>query len=127
MVGRIGRLVLGAVLASTVLGQAPAVAGQDVVRRGGCSGSSDWKLKLSPEDAGIEVEFEVDQNVVGDRWRVVLRHDGDVFFRGRRTTRGPSGSFTVREVEPDLPGLDRFRARAVDLATGEVCAGRASI
>ena len=44
----------------------PAVASagdRDVIREGPCSGRSDWKLKLSPEDGRIEVEFEVDQNV----------------------------------------------------------------
>ena len=55
--------------------------GNDVIREGSCAGQSDWKLKLSPEDGGIEVEFEVDQNVSGDRWRVKIRHDGDLAFR----------------------------------------------
>jgi hypothetical protein len=37
-----------------------AVAGdRDVIREGSCSGSSDWNLKLSPENGRIEVEFEV--------------------------------------------------------------------
>ena len=104
-----------------------ALAGQaDVIRRGSCSGQSDWKLKLSPEDGGIEVEFEVDQNVVGDRWRVRIRHDGDLAFRATRTTRGASGSFEVRTVEPNHAGSDAFRARARNLSTGEVCAGAAS-
>ena len=47
-----------------------AVAGNnDVIQEGRCSVSSDWKLKLSPENGRIEVEFEVDQNVVGQTWR----------------------------------------------------------
>jgi hypothetical protein len=105
-----------------------ALAGQqDVIRRGSCSGQSDWKLKLSPENGGIEGEFEVDQNVTGDRWRVAIRHDGDIAFRGTRTTRGASGSFEVRTVESNSAGSDTFRARARNLATGEVCLGSASI
>ena len=104
-----------------------ALAGQgDVIRQGSCSGRSDWKLKLSPEDGRIEVEFEVDQNVVGDRWRVTIRHDGAVAFRGTRTTGGASGSFEVRTVEPNHAGSDAFRARARNLSTGEVCVGGAS-
>jgi hypothetical protein len=107
---------------------APASAGdRDVERRGSCSGRSDWKLKLSPEDGGIEVEFEVDQNVNGDTWRVVMRHDGNRFFRGRRTTRPPSGSFEARRVVNNHDGSDRFFARARNLSTDEVCRGRASI
>ena len=105
-----------------------AFAGQsDVVRRGSCSGQSDWKLKLSPQDGRIEVEFEVDQNVSGDRWRVKIRHDGNIAFRDTRRTHGASGSFEVRTVEPNHTGSDAFRARARNVSTGEVCAGSASI
>jgi catechol 2,3-dioxygenase-like lactoylglutathione lyase family enzyme len=106
----------------------PAFAGDNDVRRSGnCSGRSDWKLKLSPEDGRLEVEFEVDQNVNGDTWRIVMRHDGNRFFRGRRTTRGPSGSFEVRRVVNNNAGTDRFTARARNLSTDEVCRGSASI
>ncbi|MEX2202634.1 MAG: hypothetical protein WD965_00955, partial [Actinomycetota bacterium] len=104
-----------------------AVAGdRDVIQEGGCSGSSDWKLKLSPENGRIEVEFEVDQNVSGDRWRVKIRHDGDRVFRGTRTTGGASGSFELRIVEDDRAGADTFRARARNLSTDEVCRGSAT-
>jgi hypothetical protein len=109
-------------------GAAPAMAGDDdVIEKGDCSGASDWKLKLSPEDGDIEVEFEVDQNVVGDTWRVRMRHNGDLFFSGKRTTKAPSGSFEVRRVVDDLDGTDRFKARAKNASTDEVCVGRASI
>jgi len=104
-----------------------ASAGQnDVIREGSCGDSSDWKLKVSPENGRLEVEFEVDQNVSGDRWRVRIRHNGDLAFRGTRTTRGASGSFTVRIVEDDASGSDVFRARGRNLSTDEVCVGRAS-
>ena len=104
-----------------------ASAGQnDVIREGSCSDSSDWKLKVSPEDGDLEVEFEVDQNVSGDRWRVRIRHDGDLAFRGTRITRGASGSFEVRIVENDTAGSDAFRARARNLSTDEVCVGSAT-
>ncbi len=117
-----GSLAVGILGASSV---ASAKEG-DVIETGTCSGASDWKLKLSPEDGRIEVEFEVDQNVVGDVWRVRMRHDGSLFFRGNRTTGAPSGSFTVRRVEEDLAGADRFVARARNLSTDETCVGRAS-
>ena len=104
-----------------------AAAGQnDVIREGLCGNASDWKLKISPEDGRLEVEFEVDQNVSGDRWRVRIRHDGDLAFRGARMTHGASGSFTVRIVENDPVGSDVFRARARNLSTDEVCAGSAT-
>jgi hypothetical protein len=122
-----GIVLAGALAFAMIGGNGVALAGDnDVIREGSCSGSTDWKLKLSPEDGGLEVEYEVDQNVTGDRWRVKIRHDGDLVFNGVRTTRGASGSFEVRIVEPDDSGTDGFRARARNLSTGEVCVGSAS-
>jgi hypothetical protein len=102
-----------------------AMAGnRDMIQEGSCTGSSDWKLELSPENGQIEVEFEVDQNVSGDRWRVKILHDGDRVFRGTRTTGGASGSFDVRIVEDDGPARTRSApARATCRPTR--CAGAA--
>lgn len=96
-----------------------------MIRTGGCGGRSDWKLKLSEENGRIELEYEVDQDRVGDVWRVRIRHDGGLVFAGRRTTRGPSGSFTVRLLQGNRVGDDIFLGRALDLRTGETCGGRA--
>lgn len=105
----------------------PAMAGDgDVEREGSCGRRSDWKLKLSPENGGLEVEFEVDQNVSGDRWRVIMRHDGRRFFKGHRTTKGPSGSFEVRRVVNNHAGRDHVFAKARNLSTNEVCRGSVS-
>ena len=120
----VGALLLGTTLVAAAAGPVLAKDG-DVIRRGACSGVSDWKLKLSEEDGRIEVEYEVDQNRVGDVWRVRIRHDGDLVFAGRRATRAPSGSFSVRIVQRNRAGDDVFRARAETLRTGEVCGGRA--
>ena len=97
----------------------------DVIRRGNCTGSTDWKLKLSEEDGRIEVEFEVDQNRNGVSWNVRLFQNGSQIARATRVTRGPSGSFEFRKVAPNTAGTDSFRARATR-ASGEVCIGRAS-
>jgi hypothetical protein len=118
--------VIGIVGLMGAAGPAALANDRDVERRGSCSGRSDWKLKLSPEDGGLEVEFEVDQNRVGHRWRVKIRQNGERIFRGVRETRGPSGSFEVRTVTNNTPGVDRFKAKAVNLSTGETCVGRAS-
>jgi len=119
-------LALATSLALAVPAGVATAGDRDVIREGSCSTSSDWKLKLSPEDGRIEVEFEVDQNASGDRWRVKIRHDGDRVFRGTRTTGGASGSFEVRIVEDDQAGADTFRARARNLSTDEVCRGSAT-
>jgi hypothetical protein len=99
----------------------------DVIKRVGCSRGTTAELKLSHEDGGIEVEFEVDQNRSGVTWRVVIRRPGGgEIFAGRRTTRPPSGSFEVRRVTANRPGADTIRARAIS-PSGQVCRVTASI
>ena len=119
-----------AVLATASLAAAPgAVAGDDdaVIKRGNCTGAADWKLKAKLDDGRIETEFEVDQNRVGRRWKVTLRRDGNVVFRGVRTTKAPSGSFEVERRISNSAGSDRIVARARALATGQVCRGSLTI
>jgi hypothetical protein len=113
-----------AVLTVPVLVAAPAFANDDdVIRRGSCSGSTDWKLKAGPEDGRIEVEAEVDSNRDEQTWRWRLRHDGSLSARGTATTHGPSGSFEVRRVVVDASGTDHLVFRARNPRTGEVCRG----
>ena len=124
---RRGIAVAVAAFSVATLMAGPASANDaDVIRRGSCSGASDWKLKLSPEDGRLEVEYEVDSNVVGQTWRVRLFRDGERFFRDTRTTRAPSGSFEVEREISNSPGPDRVTARARNLGTGEVCRGSAT-
>lgn len=124
-------LGLAALTTAVILVSAvPAAAGggdREVIRRGSCSGATDWKLKLKLDDGRIETEFEVDQNRVGKRWRVVLKRDGVRFFRGIRTTRAPSGSFSVERRTNNTAGTNRIVGRAVSLSSGEVCRGVARI
>jgi hypothetical protein len=130
MLDKMIRIAVTGALALTVMavGSSAAIAKDgDVIRTGQCSGSSDWKLKLSPENGKIELEFEVDSNKSGQDWRVKLFHDGNRFFTGTRTTGGASGSFTVRQVVANHSGTDSFKAKAVNLASGETCVGTASI
>ncbi|MFL5737742.1 MAG: hypothetical protein ACJ76P_10425 [Actinomycetota bacterium] len=121
--------IAGLMVAGLFSAAAPAAMakGADVVRQGTCTGNSTAKIKLSKDDGRIEVEFEVDQNKVGDTWRVKLSDNGDRFFSGTRTTQAPSGSFEVRKRTNDATGTDTIRARARNLSTGEVCTATASI
>jgi hypothetical protein len=48
--------------------------------------------------------------------RVRIRHDGDLAFRGVRTTRGASGSCEVRIVESNRRGADRFKGLASNVS-----------
>ena len=58
----IGSVLMLGMIGAAMLSLPAGVAAKDgdVIRTGSCSGRSDWKLKLSPEDGRIEVEFEID-------------------------------------------------------------------
>jgi hypothetical protein len=91
-----------------------------VTVRGTCTQQSTSKLKLSRDDRGIEVEFQVDENRNGVPWKVTLRRNGARVASLTARTRAPSGSFEIRRVIADGPGADRITARATR-ASGEVC------
>jgi hypothetical protein len=119
----------GLLIAAATAATAPATAAKagDVIETGACSGSADWKLKLSPDNGKIEVEFEVDQNRVGKTWRVKIKRDGNVLASGTRVTQAPSGSFTFRATVSNGAGADTIVGKARNLASGQVCRGVATI
>ena len=125
MVRRTTAALAAAVMVGMLATAVPATAGDDEkIRRGACSGSADWKLKVKPDDGRLEVEAEIDSNVSGQTWRWRISHNGSVSARGRKTTHGPSGSFSVERRMANLSGTDRFRLRASH--DGQVCRGRIS-
>jgi hypothetical protein len=123
-------LVAAGFLAAMSLGStavaAPASHGGNAVRAsGGCSSSAVWKLKAKPDNGALEVEFEVDSNANGQVWKVRLKDNGDRFFAGKRTTAGPSGSFSVQQSTANRGGNDVIRARAVH--GDEICRGTLTV
>ena len=108
------RSVAIAVAALTAVIAAPAGVAKDGDIRiaGSCTSAASSKLKLSAEDGGIEVEFEVDQNRNGVPWRVTLRRNGSLVASTTARTRAPSGSFEVRRVIAGSPGATRVVAVA---------------
>jgi hypothetical protein len=113
--------------ASCVAISAPAQANSaDKVRTGSCTGTSDWKLKVGPEDGRLEVEGQVDSNRVGQTWTWRIVHNGSVSATGTRTTLAPSGSFTVRRTVLNRAGTDSIVWRADNVRSGETCRGTLS-
>jgi hypothetical protein len=98
----------------------------DVVVRGKCSKTSTYKLKLSPENGRIETELEVDNNVNGRIWDVVMTDNGVKVFGGAARTVAPSGSFELRRLLVDRAGADRVVATARSRVTGETCRAQAT-
>ena len=118
--GAAATLLIAAALPVVGAGTAQA-SSSDVVRRGSCSASTDWKIKAKPDDGRIEVESEIDSNRTGQTWSWVLRRNGAVAATGQSVTRSPSGSFEVSRRTANAPGADAFSFRAVNARTGEVC------
>jgi hypothetical protein len=122
LVGAAAAMLVGGITA----GPASAKDGE-VVRRGNCTGATDWKLKAKPDDGRLEVEFEVDSNRNGQVWSVRMTDNGVQVFSGTRTTQPPSGSFSVERRIANRAGVDTIRARATNARTGEVCRGSLQI
>jgi hypothetical protein len=87
---------------------------------GTCTDGSTVKLKAKPDDGRLEVEFEVDQNRDGVRWKVRARRDGKLVIKTSAVTQAPSGSFSVERKIADPAGSNRIAARATS-PSGEVC------
>ncbi len=94
---------------------------------GGCGGAAIWRVKAKPDNGGIEFEGEVDSNHRGQAWHWTIKHNGSMSAKGSSTTKGVSGSFTVRRVMVNLSGTDHFVFRAERRATGAVCRGTISL
>jgi hypothetical protein len=113
-----------AVAALAAVSSAPAKGGgARVIKQGSCSGSANWKLKAKVDGGLIETEFEVDQNVAGKKWRVVIRQNGVKRFSGIKTTKAPSGSFTVHKLLDNKAGKDRIVGKATAPSNGQTCRG----
>ena len=118
-------------LALPLAAMAPATAshggGAAVSSHGGCGGPAVWRLKAKPSNNRIELEAEVDSNHVGQVWDWTIKHNGSMSAKGASTTRGASGSFTVRRLMANASGTDHFVFRAERRATGDVCRGTISL
>jgi hypothetical protein len=114
------------VLAVALPAVASARSDPGVIKTGKCSNGAGWKLKAKHDDGLIEVEFEVDQNISGRSWNLVLRRDGAVVARATRVTRPPSGSFELNRRIGNPAGSDRIVAFA-RAARGGTCRAALSI
>ena len=120
-------IAVGSLMALAVPGVANAKGGGGVRVNGTCSAASTSKMKIKTDNAKIQTEFEVDENVVGDLWKVTISDNGTVVAKAKATTVAPSGSFTVRRKTADLPGTDMITASAKNTSTGETCSATASL
>jgi hypothetical protein len=129
---KIGMIAIAAVaaVALTLPASAASADGVEREKRGTCDPSGRWELSLDKEHGKIDVDFEVTSKRAGQRWKVVLRHDGSKFYEGTKVTRVDDDERPDLEVERtvnDRSGTDTFKARARNKATGAVCRAVLSI
>jgi hypothetical protein len=98
-----------------------------IVRRGACTGPSDWKLDVRQEDgARLRVTLEIEGGRSGQAWHIFLSDNGVNIFSGTRTSEG-GGHVEVRVRTTDRSGADAIKAAANNVVSGESCAGRATL
>ena len=111
---RMALVVATTFAAATVLtGPAPAYAkGGDAIRSSSACSTGVIKLKAKHDDGRIEVEVEVDTNRRGQVWSLTLKDNRVTVWQGRRTTRAPSGSFSVHQRIANRAGTYVITVRA---------------
>jgi hypothetical protein len=127
-VRRVSRSLIVVLVAVCVALPSPASARADrIVRRGACSGHSDWKLDVRRADEGrLRVTIEIEGGRPGQDWHIFLSDDGVRIYAGARTS-GVGGHVEVRVRTTDRAGSDTVKAAANDVAAGETCRGRATL
>jgi hypothetical protein len=119
-----------ATIALLIPAGAATAGGVEKEKHGQCTPKGRWELSLDKEAGRIEVDFEVTARPAGQRWKVVMRHDGVKFFDGTRVTRlddDPRPDFEIERSVKDTVGWDRFRVKATNLATGAHCVAKLKI
>ena len=122
------RLAILVLAAAATAVPSPASAGDGrIVRRGACTGPSDWKLDVRQEDgARLRVSLEIEGGRSGQAWHIFLSDDGVGIFSGTRTS-GSGGYLEVRVRTTARAGADAVKAAANNVASGESCTGRATL
>ncbi|HET9311215.1 MAG TPA: hypothetical protein VFP41_08340 [Actinomycetota bacterium] len=117
-------LTLAVALTLALAVAAPVAAGDDVRRRGSCSGGrGDWMLRVQRESrTKLRVRFEIDDVPTGQRWQLFISNNGTrVYSRTNVSRRG--GEVRVRIATRNRPGRDRIAASGVNTRTGTTCEG----
>ena len=129
--GKPWAIAMGCFVATSalVLPLAPAQARDDDQRveiGGACTGGGTWKLESKLRDGGLEVEYEVDSNVVGQTWQYDVSRNGASIASGSATTTGPSGSFSI-ETNTSGSLSDLLAAVATLSGDGQSCDSNNSV
>lgn len=115
---------LAAVALTSMVGVAPATAGDgvstDVSASGFCSAGSLYDLEAENDGSRIEVSFDVDTSTSGQTWKIRLTNNGSAFFTGTRVT-DDEGDWDVDRSTSNTSGTNTIKASTRNTQTGETC------
>ena len=115
-------LAATAAAGTTLLVAAPASA--DVERRGTCAGAT-FELNVDRERGGFEVDADLDRARPGSRWRVTLRHDGEV-VTSKVHTADAEGDIDIDRWRRNTAGTDTFKL-TVKPVGGTACSAKITL
>jgi hypothetical protein len=118
-----GVAVAAVAIPTALLVAAPASA--DTEKHVACAGGH-LELSVDNDGGGWEVDGQVDNVAPNQKWRIVLKHDGNRFFKGVRTT-DHEGDVDVERFRSDSAGSDTFRLKAMRLSDGTTCSGSVTV
>lgn len=110
--------VAGAVAVPTAVVLTPP-AFADTESGGRCAGAG-YELSVDREHGGFEVDAGVDDATPGSRWKIVVRHEGQVVANVTRHA-DAEGDIEVERYRPNTKGKDTFRLRVTHLASDTTC------
>jgi hypothetical protein len=120
-------IVAGLVAAALLTVPGTASAGDPEVRgEGPCSGRSEWEMRVRDEGSVLRVRWRVDSQIPGQTWEMTLSRNGQQIAAANRVTNA-DGEATINRRLADAPGADEFSGTARNPATGETCAGSATL
>lgn len=92
----------------------------DVIKRKAFPGGGVAKLKVGPENARIEVEYELDDVRPRRLYRLVLRKNGRVILNQRKRS-SAVGKVRFRRLTSNAPGRDVIASRSNQIGRGGSC------
>jgi hypothetical protein len=83
-----------AIAITSLVAVAPAAAakGDQIKKRGDCSSSSDWAVKVKTKKGQLRTDFWVKNNTVGQAWDFSLTQGGEPVTSSTRVTRANDDS-----------------------------------
>lgn len=117
-----GLVAAGLVTAPLALA-APAHAD---IEKHGQAGKGVYEFSVDRDNGGFEVSVDLDGLPRGQRWTIVLRHDGKVVAKVTRKA-DREGDIELERRLPDSAGQDVFRFKAKRVGGNATCGAKITV